>query len=100
MPREDTQFKPGQSGNPGGRPKGASVYHRLCKMLAQGADAEIDPEDKADAAALAMLDKLLAGNEKLLTYLIDRQEGKTADTVRHEGGGLKVVIEPAEAPDE
>lgn len=23
MPKEDTQFKPGQSGNPGGRPKGA-----------------------------------------------------------------------------
>lgn len=22
MPKEDTQFKPGQSGNPGGRPKG------------------------------------------------------------------------------
>lgn len=27
MPSEDTQFKPGQSGNPGGKPKGAR--HRL-----------------------------------------------------------------------
>ena len=25
MPKEDTQFKPGQSGNPGGRPKGFSI---------------------------------------------------------------------------
>ncbi len=32
MPKEDTQFKPGQSGNPGGRPKGSLKSYIASKL--------------------------------------------------------------------
>lgn len=31
MPKEDTYFKPGQSGNPGGRPKGTGLFQNFVK---------------------------------------------------------------------
>ena len=45
MPKEDTQFKPGQSGNPKGRPKGS--------------------KDRAKSRALRLLDELFADETNL-----------------------------------
>lgn len=39
MPKEDTQFKPGQSGNPGGRPKG-SMKDYVRRMFAEMNDEQ------------------------------------------------------------
>jgi len=41
-PPIETRFKKGQSGNPGGRRKGASVVHELERRLALGAEFDED----------------------------------------------------------
>ena len=55
----DTRFKPGQSGNPKGRPAGADAVRALL-------------EPKRDELTKKALDLALAGNERLLVALLDR----------------------------
>lgn len=60
MPKEDTQFKPGQSGNPGGRPKGIARKAREHgdKALEVLAAALEDPDSKVRiTAAKELLDR-------------------------------------------
>lgn len=52
MPKEDTQFKPGQSGNPGGRPKGPSPLNELRKLM----DENASPEKLAEFAMATLED--------------------------------------------
>jgi hypothetical protein len=65
--KEETQFKPGQSGNPGGRPKGTSITSVLRATLTE--------EDK-----LAIAQKLIAGARAgemdKIREIMDRTEGK------------------------
>jgi hypothetical protein len=54
MPKEDTQFKPGRSGNPGGRPKGIAAKARehtdkALDVLVEGMDDD-DPRVRVSAA--------------------------------------------------
>ena len=90
MPKEDTQWKPGQSGNPAGRPKNAVS---LVSLLREELGAYIDKED-ADRARLlirAYLDKLEADMDGVaIRDLIDRIDGKP--TNRHEVEGSFTVV--------
>ncbi len=70
------QWKPGQSGNPGGRPKGKSITAELRKLLDKGTTAE----DLAEIL-LKMGKKDLAA----LREVLDRSDGKVTDTHRIEG---------------
>jgi len=45
MPKEDTQFKPGQSGNPAGRPKGSRSKLSEAFLLALSNDFEVNGLD-------------------------------------------------------
>ena len=69
-------WKPGQSGNPGGRPKGKSITAELRKLLDKGTTAE----DLAEIL-LKMGKKDLAA----LREVLDRSDGKVTDTHRIEG---------------
>jgi len=89
MAREDTQFKPGQSGNPAGKPKDQlskttieRLVHRLLKLTGN------DLQDLVDNPKTASLEALVAkiiqkaietGDPSRLNFLLDRSIGKVKD---------------------
>ena len=72
-----TQFKPGQSGNPGGRPK-----NDLAREIAQAIF-----ENDADAIYKAFREALLKGNAYTFKELAERAYGKVAQAVEVSGPG-------------
>ena len=77
------QFKPGQSGNPAGKPKGAKHFATLFKELLQ---EQVDILDKSTgkkqrmtmlkAMALSMAQQAMRGNVKAFSAVADRLDGK------------------------
>ena len=82
MAREDTQFKPGESGNPTGRPPGSISLVAILKRQLE----KIDPlYDKSTAEALIeqYLQKAMEeGDGQAIRDMMDRTDGKP--TNRHE----------------
>jgi len=87
-PPKEHQFKPGQSGNPNGPPKGRThlwtYYTRYMAMT----DAELAKLDRkkltaAQQTALNLVRNAQAGEgcgaEKMARYCIDREEGKAVE---------------------
>ncbi len=74
-------FKPGQSGNPKGRPKSITLSEAYRKML--GAVDEADPEKRTRAEVLAeqMYAKAKTGDVSALREIADRVEGKPRQTL-------------------
>jgi len=80
------QFKPGESGNPGGKRQGKSITAELRKLIDSGTIAE--------EIALVLLELAKKGNRNqvnALKELLDRTDGKVLDTHRIEGD-VPVVI--------
>ena len=82
------QFKPGQSGNPSGRPR-KPVSERLLQRLIE--------EDEAVGKLIAesLLMKAISGDVPALRELLDRTEGKVADKQEHtgaDGGPIQAEI--------
>lgn len=67
MPQEDTQFKPGQSGNPSGRPKGSfSLKTKVVKYLEENPEelGEIVKSLATDPKHRELLFKMIDGTPK------------------------------------
>lgn len=81
MAANHTSFKPGQSGNPGGKPKGTRSLLRAirAKLVERLKDAEEGEEDGYDRAAGAFVAALLNGSFQHAKELIEREEGKVPD---------------------
>ncbi|HPP29052.1 MAG TPA: DUF5681 domain-containing protein [Phycisphaerae bacterium] len=76
-------FKPGQSGNPGGRPKGRkSITAALRRLL----DSGIDGKDLYEALAKAGLSKALKGDHKFWSEILERIDGKVPDRIADADG--------------
>lgn len=73
-----TQFKPGQSGNPNGRPVGKTLTERVRDAL------ESNP-DRAEAIVQAGIRAAEEGDFQFWKYLFDRLEGTPAQNVKVEG---------------
>ena len=71
-------FAKGRSGNPGGRPKGPSLFTTIRQMLKKS------PKD-VEAVARAYIDAMKAGSFPHLKEFIEREDGKVKDKVQHEG---------------
>mgnify|MGYP003424094463 FL=1 len=92
----EKQWKPGQSGNPGGRPKGASPRAALRRMLAENPNEHGEgSESAAIAARIMQIAKAIAGGEldhdKALKVLeaqlkvLEQVDGKPKETIEHSG---------------
>ena len=87
-PPEETQFKPGQSGNPKGAPvHRINLWPQFCKFMAL-TDAELEKLDRdkltqAQQMALAIVENAKAGkysgSERLARHVFDREEGKAKE---------------------
>jgi hypothetical protein len=90
FPNPTTQFKPGQSGNPGGCPPGRSLTARLRDLLEKG---EIggkpikDGRQVADLLMEALLKGALKGDVRHIQEVYNRVEGKVPDRIAGPDGG-------------
>jgi hypothetical protein len=75
-----TQFRPGQSGNPGGRPKGKTMLTRIREILT-------DEPDEAEAIARAFIECCKRGSWAHIKELIDREAGKVPERFAGPDGG-------------
>jgi hypothetical protein len=81
-PPKETQFKPGQSGNPSGLPKGTpKVSVALMKLLAGNPGEQFTPRSRAEEIALALLNKAASGDVQAIREVSDRTEGKSPATL-------------------
>lgn len=96
FPNKNTQFKPGQSGNPGGRPKGSLSLDTVVRQILEG-EIELPPaiaetikkavgaDKKAlEATVIVGLLQALQGDKDWAKLLWERGYGKVADKL--EGG--------------
>lgn len=81
-PPKNTQFKPGQTGNPKGRPKGSSLQRLLKDLL------EFETKGISNGAVIVeqLVKKARGGNLKAIEIVLDRIEGKARQ--RLELGGI------------
>src|SRR5262245_53524533 len=94
FPNPDTQFKPGNNANPGGRPKGKSLTallrHALerCEITttdAEGRTKRIPIQDGKrlkDLIIETLVERALKGDFHCLKLLFDRHDGKQLVKVR------------------
>jgi hypothetical protein len=76
-----TQWKPGQSGNPAGRPKSLTLSEAYRREL-----AKVDPHDAlkrtfAEVLAEKMIKRAKTGDVPALKEIADRVEGKAKQTI-------------------
>lgn len=83
-----TEFKPGQSGNPNGRPKKPP---ELVKLLADVLGEEKDGLTAAEAILKALRMKAVKGDIRAAEVLLDRAYGKAKQSVDHTTKGEKIL---------
>jgi len=83
-----TQFKPGQSGNPKGRPKLPDIKEALAKILERDEDGMTALEE----ILRALIKKAKKGDVRAAQELFDRAYGKSKLSVDHTTGGEKINI--------
>jgi len=76
MPKEDTQFKPGQSGNPGGRAKGSISLTRILRETLAAGDG-----DEAKKLVAAAIKNAIEGNPGQLKEIWARVDGSVTEKV-------------------
>jgi hypothetical protein len=81
-----TPFKPGQSGNPQGRPPGSKNLSTILKELLE---EEVDIDGEKLPFKTAIIKKLIfkahRGNLRAIQEIFDRTEGKAKQEIKHEG---------------
>ena len=74
-PPKSTRFRPGKSGNPGGRPKGRSITAVVRELLDEALAGDKDTRPAVERVVDALLRRAAAGDLDALAVLLDRTEG-------------------------
>ncbi len=88
MPPKETQFKPGQSGNPAGRPKGVpntkTRLQRILNLIEEHKNpvtGELEKFTVAELLDMQQVIKARKGDTKAYQILLDRLEGRPQQSV-------------------
>ena len=90
---EATRSKPGQSGNPGGRPKTAPLSHACRELLASVLPDDAEGRTFAEAIAETLGQKALAGDIRAAQEIADRAEGKPRQSLEIENAMLREAFD-------
>ncbi len=88
VPPKENQFKPGQSGNPSGRPEGSlSLKTLITKIMEEddGVDDRGNPKVRALRSIKALLRKAEKGDVSAFKALAERKEGLPKQEVEMSG---------------
>lgn len=90
-----TQWKPGQSGNPAGRPPNTRYISEILreKLLEKTSEGKTHAELIAEALIELSKDAKMRGFVPAIKELLDRIEGKVPETHKFEGD-VPVIIQP------
>jgi hypothetical protein len=86
-------FQPGQSGNPGGRPKNAPLSHACRELLARAVPGDPEGRTYSEAIAGTLAERALAGDIRAAQEIADRAEGKPRQSLEIENSPLKQAFE-------
>ena len=90
-------FKKGESGNPGGRPKGPDMRKMLTEFMQEEVPDVKTKEKKKRIRMLleAMFKHAISGNATYMVHLLERMYGKVPQHIESEGGGgIKFTLTP------
>src|SRR5262249_33936248 len=110
FPNRETQFRPGQSGNPGGRPRGESLAAQLRRFLDGETETRTQGQGEGQAEAKGrgvrrrrrdlLLEKLferaLQGDARLIKLIFERTDGRIAGNIDEADAIAQLQAELAE----
>lgn len=80
-------FQKGESGNPGGLPRGTpKVSIALMKLLRMNPSELFTPASRAESLALALYERASTGDVAAIRELVDRTDGKSPATLNVNAG--------------
>ena len=108
FPNKDTQFEPGQSGNPAGRPKGVinitTRIKQILEMELQIKDPvsnELCKKTVSEIIGLRLAKEAMSGSIKAVKIILDRVEGKVAEPQQSPeewiGEQLSIIVDEPKA---
>ncbi len=92
-PENLTPWKPGQSGNPGGRPKRSPLAEACRELLSLPVPGDPDGRSYAELIALSLAKKALKGDVRAAQELADRAEGRPRQAIEIESASLARAFE-------
>ena len=85
VPKSDTQFKPGQSGNPGGQPRKTFSWAGIMREYTDKTSGEIlgtsDKRNAGEAIVQRLIADAIRGDRRAAEIVLDRMEGKPRQSV-------------------
>lgn len=92
-PKNLKPWKPGESGNPGGRPKIAPLSQACRELLAQSVPDDPEGRTFAEAIAQMLAKKAMEGDIRAAQELADRAEGRAHQSIEFQNTALREAFE-------